>query len=183
MTSENPLMFKTGSTGNWTFWVLTSKPLPCSVCKKPITEYSAGLIVDWTKEGCFINYLHDACIKQWKKHPLSVTQNRLMVNFTDFIPERGIPVFMRKPSFTPRKGDVTVFEPDKTPSSNVTDRTRYAPLLDGEEPVTIGSPDIERLDALESPVSDVNGLLEGLRGDSRRALEEKAKGLLEVKKQ
>lgn len=171
-------MFKTGRDNNWTFWVvLTGQPI-CSVCKEEIKEFSAGYIADWTREGMFVHYLHDMCIKKWVKHPLSITQNRLMVNFSDFIPDRAIPVFVKKPSFIPVKGDVSIFEPDKLPKSAVKDNRRYGSLLDGDSPVTIGDADNSLLDELERPPEDVDSFLSGLKSSSKKAIAEKNKALL-----
>jgi len=159
-------MFKTGNNNNWTFWVVKSDEPVCSVCNKLIKDYCAGLIVDWTKEGMITNYLHDKCIKDYVKHPLSVTQNRLMINFSDFIPERGIPVFMKKPRFNPVKGDITVFEPDKLKSSVLTDHRRHVPELDGNAPVLIGDPHaVERAKEKNHSLSLEDGfkVLEDLR--------------------
>ena len=179
-----PLLFKTGTNNNISFWILSQEePFKCSVCGELIEGFSCPFIIDWTKEGVKTNFLHfdlegRNCLNDWVKHPLSVTQNRFLVNFTEVIPPKAIPVIIRPPSFSPVKSDVSVFEPDKLRSGKTTDRRRHVPLLDGDAPVTIGAPDRERLEGLERPIEDVSSFLEDLKTGAKNAIEEKNKGLL-----
>jgi hypothetical protein len=136
-------LFQTGSYNDVTMWYWDEKPV-CDVCKREIHDNSGFFIVDWTKEGRFDSLLHLGCVPRWVKHPLSVTQSRWDVLFTHVIPPRSVPVIIPTPSFSPVRGEVSVFEPSKLPSDKTTDRAWRSKRAEYQlEGATVGDPLIE----------------------------------------
>jgi hypothetical protein len=151
-----PLLFKTGTPQNATLWYVHDNPI-CDVCKGFFNgEFNAAFIVDWTKEGVNSHLIHMGCVSKWKKHPLSVTQDRLKILLSEKIPPKCTPVIMTSPAFTPSRSNVTVFEPDKLHSDRETDNAWRSKRYPSLESATIGKPLLE-----EKSEEDVLLMLEG----------------------
>lgn len=143
-------LFRTGRDNNICIWYWSNKPI-CSVCKELIFDFDAAFIVDWDKKkGRIDNLIHVNCMNKFVSSPLSVTQYRWNVLLTDVIPPVSTPIFIPSPSFSPSKGNVSVFETNKINSDKTKDnawRSKRYPSIEG---VVIGNQDVlEEIDMRE----------------------------------
>ena len=132
-------LFRTGSGDKTFLWFFHKNP-KCDVCSSFIDDPNALLIIDFHKKGRVDTLMHYSCTGNYKKHPLSVVQNRFQVFLTEVVPPGGVPVFIQQPVLSPLKGDASVFEPDKLRSDKTLDlavRSKRFPSLEG---AVIGDP-------------------------------------------
>jgi len=191
LTKDNNIirLFRTGEGEYKTIWYYDTNPI-CDVCKEPILSHEACFIVDWAKKaGRIDNLMHDGCVPKYTKHPLSVAQYRWSVLLTEVIPPKSIPVFIKPPSISPSRGDVTVFDVNKIRSDRTNDnawRSKSYPSLEG---ASIGDPLIqdkirEREAEIEAdPDTFLSDLLSSSKKTALEFRERKTKALPELDKE
>lgn len=173
----NPRLFSTGRGGRKTFWYVDENPI-CGVCGGPITDHTAGVVYDWTRDyECVETLFHTGCASDFKSHPLSVMQYRWPVVLSHVIPPKSAPVLIPRPNTTPVRGDVSVFEPRKVRSRSTSDEAWRSKRFPSVEGAMVGDVDaLERAEARDREVeADPDAFLLEMQVGGRRVIAEDEK--------